>query len=124
MSEEFSDLKGKILKSVVNNKNKEIIFTTIDGEIYKLYHNQDCCECVMVEDICGYLGNLLNTPITLAGETEHKPNYNPGVVPKIEYQDCFTWTFYRIGTVKGCVTIRWYGESNGYYSESVDFCKL
>jgi len=48
---------------------------------------------------------------------------NPEGISK-EYQDSFTWTFYKLSTNKGSITIRWYGESNGCYSEEVDFVQV
>ena len=118
-------LKGKVLAKIEGKKgDDEIIFTTMDGEVYKLYHSQDCCESVSVEDICGELDDLIGEPLLQVEEVSsdvNPPDANPET---IEYQDCFTWTFYKLGTIKGGVTIRWYGESNGYYSESVDFCKV
>lgn len=71
-----------------------------------------------IEDVCGDLNDLIGVPITMAEEVESREN-PPGITK--EYQDSFTWTFYKLATVKGYVTIRWYGESNGYYSESVSF---
>jgi len=119
-------LLGKTLKSISTEGvgGDRIEFLTNDGEKYLLYHNQDCCEYVTIEDICGDLDDLIGTPITLAEEVTSNDN-PPDVKPEtIEYQDSFTWTFYRLATAKGFVTIRWYGSSNGYYSESVDFVKM
>jgi len=120
----FSDLVGKTLVSIEGGKgSEEILLKTSEGETYKQYHWQDCCESVYVEDICGDFNDILDSPILMAEEVSHCDENPPEVVVP-EYQDSFTWTFYKLGTVKGSVTIRWYGSSNGYYSESVVFERL
>lgn len=116
---EFKALIGKTLTKVVGKVgDDEIIFKASDGKKYHLIHYQSCCESVSVEDICGDMNDLVGSPIIQA--EENSSNDNPDGVTK-ECQDSFTWTFYRIATAKGQVVIRWYGESNGNYSESVDF---
>lgn len=119
---EVKDLLGKtLLKADVGKE--EIIFLTSDGDRYKMYHGQDCCECVEVEDVIGDIQDLVGAPLLMAEEIRHE-NDNPEGAPTKEYQESFTWTFYKFATINGYVTIRWYGESNGYYSESVDFEKM
>lgn len=112
----FEELIGKVFIKIEKVGDDEIYFHTNDGQILKMYHDQDCCESVYIEDICGDLDDLINSPITMAEEI-----YNVDEDALNEYDDSFTWTFYKFATSKGYVTIRWYGTSNGYYSESVNF---
>ena len=115
----FGDLLGRVILKVEGSVgDEEIIFHLDNGETCRLYHEQDCCECVTVEDICGDLDDCLNEPVLLAEEVTSGDN--PPDLEADGYQDSFTWTFYKLATNKGHVTIRWYGTSNGYYSESVD----
>lgn len=109
-------LKGKTIIDIQNNNNCELIFTCSDGKKYKMLHYQDCCEDVWLEDICGDLDNLLNTPILSAEEVCNEDTSG-------KYESA-TWTFYKFSTAKGYVTLRWLGESNGYYSEDVDFVEV
>ena len=117
---DISVLEGKILSKIEVSSNKdEIIFTEDNGQKYTMYHDQDCCENVYIEDICGELNWLIGTPIIRATEDSNSDDGS-----KSEYDESYTWTFYNIATAKGHVTIRWYGTSNGYYSEDVTFVKL
>lgn len=114
---DISTLKGEILINIEINKDwDEMYFHTESGKTFKMYHSQDCCESVDIDDIAGDLKDLLNSPITLAEEVTSND-----IPSKYEDPESYTWTFYKLATIKGYVTIRWYGSSNGYYSESVDF---
>ena len=119
---EFSELLGKVFKSI-KASDDQIDFITEDDVTYQMYHSQDCCESVYIESIVGDLQDLVGNEILLAEEvTSHE---NPEWYDATnKYQDSFTWTFYKLATRKGYVDIRWYGESNGYYSESVDLYKV
>ena len=117
---ELKDLLGKTMASVENVNDEELVFTTTEGKRYKLHHYQDCCERVTIESIVGDLSDLVGEPLLVAEESTSDTNPE-GVT--VGYQDSFTWTFYKFATRKGWVDVRWYGESNGYYSERVDFAE-
>jgi hypothetical protein len=96
-----------------------IDFYCNDGHIYSMYHEQDCCESVYIDDISGDLNDIIGSPILMADESCSSNTNLDGSPLEDEYESC-TWTFYRFATVKGYVNIRWFGASNGYYSESVN----
>lgn len=109
---------GKTAESIEQNCDEEVIFAFTDGSRFKMYHREDCCERVWLEDVTGAWDDLIGEPMLMA-EVETADGSDD--------EDCSesrTWTFYRFATVKGYVTLRWCGESNGYYSESVDIVQL
>ena len=110
----FNELLGKTLTSIRKEGADELYFYTREGHAYRMYHEQDCCESVDIDDICGDLGDLIGNPIIQADESTSEDNIK-------DFDESATWTFYRLATAKGFCTIRWYGSSSGYYSESVSF---
>lgn len=112
----INELIGKIIIKIEKSDN-EILFHLSNGAIYKQHHEQDCCEVVVIEDIEGDLNDLIGSRLIQAEESYQKGK--SGV-----YDDSETWTFYKFATIKGYVTIRWFGSSNGYYSESAYMVKI
>lgn len=107
----LADLVGRYFTRV-KATDDEIRFYLADDVYVLMNHHQDCCESVYVEDICGDLEDLVDAQIVHFEErTQDGDDYSCGSQ---------TWTFYDIQTTRGCVNIRWLGESNGYYSENVD----
>jgi hypothetical protein len=120
MRANFSDLLGKTLTKVeVRDDDERIDFYCSDGSEYQMFHMQDCCESVYIEDINGDFDDLIGEPILVAEEVTNEDR--PPKSGEYYTDESYTWTFYRLATNKGYVNIRWYGASNGYYSESVDF---
>ena len=109
----IEDMVGKVFTSVV--ASCDTLTFSNDQEVYEFYHEQDCCESVTIEDICGDLSDLENVPLLIAEEVQ-------GETPSdFDYEhESYTFTFYKFATIKGYVDVRWLGSSNGYYSESVD----
>lgn len=111
----YDELVGHKALKVYQVGDDELHFELENGDHYHFYHEQDCCESVYIEDICGELEYLQGETINIAEETSDTDSTDWGTI---------TFTFYKFATPKGYVTIRWCGESNGYYSESVDFERI
>jgi len=110
-------LKGctlhKVERTVIEDDDALLSYTT-EGDVYIMQHDRECCEDVYIEDIVGDLDDLVGSPILMAEEVHQEKGCADGLEG---------WTFYKLATVRGYVTIRWYGTSNGYYSVGVDFFK-
>lgn len=147
----FENLKGKTISKITNLEvgrgyDEMIEFECTDGSKFGMKYDPDCCASCSIEDIAGDVSDLLNKEILLAEEVNSsEPTYEvqkqrnearakaeAEFVSRYEGQEFYyydgseseTWTFYKLATIKGYVTIRWYGSSNGYYSESASFYDL
>ncbi len=111
---EIGSMLGVTLTRIERESQPDVLtFFSECGRRWRMYHQQDCCEQVEIEELVGELDDLVGAPILVAEE-----RVNEG---KLKYGDTETWTFYELATIQGSVTLRWYGTSNGYYSERVDF---
>ena len=117
----YDELIGKTFTCV--NENGDTMTFKNDTDHYVFMHHQDCCESVSIEDISGDLKDLQDSPILEATCVTTLDKEVAGVKDMEDYwaDELCEWSFYKFSTIKGSVTVRWFGTSNGYYSVRVDF---
>ena len=116
---ELESLVGLTISNVkgLEAGSEEVVFTLSDGRAFKMGHYFECCESVYLADICGDVEDLVDAKIVHFVERVSEKTDEEA---ELYHADSLTWTFYDIQTSNGCVNLRWDGESNGCYSESVD----
>ena len=107
----FEQIQGMTITAVVYKEADESLLIHLNTHVLEMIHHQNCCETVYLADVVGSFEDLIGYPLlevsesTVNTESEDKSS---------------TASYYNFKTVKASVQLRWVGESNGYYSETVD----
>ena len=113
---EYKKLIGKTVSDLKTDAETFTLYLK-DGSSCRFYHDQDCCESVTIKSIDGTLYALIDQEIVDVQEYIGDPEgWTLGTG-----EDSHTWTKYVFKTRTNEVSISWFGVSNGYYSESVNF---
>ena len=113
MGHNFASMVGKTVTGItgchVGSEDMEIKFA--DGAVCRMWHQEDCCESVRIEEIHGDPVDFVGQVIVSAEASEV---YTPATADGDQMD-----TFYKLACANGYLTIRWLGESNGYYGTAV-----
>ena len=117
----MEELVGKTVTAVRKETNTHNMETTVlvfefaaDNMKLVMGHYSDCCETVDLEDVVGDFEDLIGNPLLVSVS---ESNYAGSDCNDENVSE--TWTYYKMDTIKGGITLRWYGTSNGYYSEEI-----
>ena len=108
----IEQLKGMTITAVVYKEDNESLLIHLNNHVLEMIHHQDCCESVYLADVVGSFEDLIGYPLLEVSESIVN-------IESAEYESA-TASYYNFKTVKANVQLRWVGESNGYYSETVD----
>jgi len=119
-------LNGAVITSICGlSVGSERVEITIQGDRkFVLFHNQDCCETVRIKRVTGNIEDVIGSSVLEAIETIWPQDEYPPDAEKEKYDDSFSYTDFALRTHNGTMKIRWRGDSNGYYSESVSFVEV
>ena len=107
----LEQLQGMAITAVVYDEQNESLLIHLNTHVLEMIHHQDCCETVYLADVVGSFEDLIGYPLLEVSES---------IVDIESAYESATASYYNFKTVKASVQLRWVGESNGYYSETID----
>ena len=107
----IEQLTGMTITAVVYKESDESLLIHLNTHVLEMIHQQDCCETVYLADVVGSFEDLIGYSLLEVSET---------IVNNELIGESSTASYYNFRTVKASVQLRWVGESNGFYSETVD----
>ena len=108
---DIAQIQGMTITSVVYKEANESLLIHLNTHVLEMIHHQDCCESVYLADVVGSFEDLIGYPLLEVSES----------TVDIGNEDISsTASYYNFKTLKASVQLRWVGESNGYYSETID----
>lgn len=135
---DIAELKGLTITGLNVSRGELVLrcesYAPLRVRGFRFYHNQDCCEDVHILAVEGNLADLFDEVLEATQESaENGGGYlatnrwpaDWGPKPaSVGYLESATRTVLTFRTKHGLVRVIWLGESNGYYSESVDMEEL
>lgn len=91
-----------------------LVIKTNKGNMF-FYYWWDCGNNVHLEDGFEDLRKMIGEQILQAEVVVNRESE-----PLYEWDESYTWTYYKISSLNHDCTLRFYGSSNGCYSESVN----
>ena len=107
----IEQIKGMTITAVVYKETDESLLIHLNTHVLEMLHHQDCCETVYLADVVGSFEDLIGYPLLEVSESTVNTNSE---------DMSSAASYYNFKTVKASVQLRWVGESNGYYSETVN----
>ena len=107
----FEQIQGMTITAVVYKEDDESLLIHLNTHVLEMIHHQGCCETVYLADVVGSFEDLIGYPLLEVSES---------IVDIGNSDISSTASYYNFKTVKASVQLRWIGESNGFYSETVD----
>jgi hypothetical protein len=121
---EFSVLIGKTISSITagedSDGNDTLTFVCSDSTQYLMSHSQENGE-EFEYNLGGSISDATDSEVLTARRVEYPQCTVPPGESSDDDVEFFTWTIFKLYTVKGTCDIKWLGTSTSAFTNRIDF---